>query len=197
MRKISEWVFSNTSYHSCVISHSCPSTVMFLHHPVNQKGKGSWCDAGQESPAMAFLCSCTLLFNLLVINTCHLVAIKANILSLSVSFVMPWKSRSAGGEISWSEPMCTHGAHGSSSFSAVPPSFTWTYRNIQAAQQITMCFSSQSSLSLSFSLPTGCLWSVLLISEKGGDGWRPDLLLGVSFNLLWVGWQHSSCTSSS
>ena len=89
-------------------------------------------------------------------------------------------------------------------FLTVSPIFyTWTHRNIHAGQQLTICLSSHSSLSLS----TGRLWSAGLIRGRArwgkrevvGGGWRG---LGCSqgsplIDTIWVGWQHFSCASSS
>lgn len=149
----------------------------------------------RRNPAMAFLCSCALLFNLVAINTCHL----ANQSKHPVAFCIFCEARKSRLHIirdNWGDRSqkwgmkCAHMVHMALFLFQL---FIGTHRNIQAEQQITICFSSQSSLSLSLS--TGCF---LLSGRKEvmGGGWISSQGSPLIYT-IWVGRQHSSCASSS
>lgn len=81
-----------------------------------------------------------------------------------------------------------------------PILYTWTHSNIHAGQQLTICLSSHSSLSLhwTFVVSRSCQGESE-VTEVVGGGWRG---LGCSqgsplIDTIRVGWQHFSCASSS
>lgn len=157
-------------------------------------------DTAQESPGAAFLCSCTSLALLVVMNLlspCHNQS--KHPVPVSSIFCIFFASQS------WEILKMWH---------SVYTWYIWLYffyscssffvqRLIEQnceEQKSTICFCSTSH-SLHSPLSAGYLGSGPLISERGGVGWRLQRL-GCSLESLliytiWVGWQHFSHASSS
>lgn len=187
------FLFSSFAVGCCVHQHGVTATcIQWSGRALNKR---SWCsNPGLQGGFPVQLCysgGCCCEGGRVAVNTCRLVTIKANIL-LRFCFPLRWHHET---RYNWMDDEMASKKCGAVTAHMVS---SWLFLFCFFHTGLLNSISAGELVSGLLQLPAGRLWSAAPYQSAGGDGCKLDLLSGVSFNRhSWVGWQASSCASSS